>query len=48
MHRYKNKLTGQMFETPCICAGENWEEVKKPVKKEAKRSGKKKKAVPDD
>ena len=38
---YRNKKSGATFVTPCVCAGDGWEEVKAPAqtpKAEAKAS----------
>lgn len=31
MHTYRNRKNGSTFSTPCVCEGEDWEEVK-PVR----------------
>lgn len=28
LHTYRNTRTGVCIQTPCVCAGEDWEEVK--------------------
>lgn len=52
LHIYRNKRTGVSFETPCVCAGEDWEEITpeapasekaKPAKAPAKSGTKRKK-----
>lgn len=27
LHIYRNTRTGASIETPCVCAGEDWEEI---------------------
>lgn len=41
MHTYRHKKNGSSFSTPCVCTGEDWEEVKPSG---SAKSGKKKTA----
>ena len=42
MHTYRNKKNGSTFTTPCVCAGEDYEEVKAPASPTPKAKGGKK------
>lgn len=45
MHTYRNRKNGSTFSTPCVCEGEDWEEVKPVEEAKPVRAVKKKQAA---
>lgn len=44
---YRNKKSGVMFTTSCVCEGEDWEEAKASAPATKAKRGKKKEPVAD-
>ena len=47
MYTYRNKKNGATFTTPCVCTGEDYEEVKASAPASKAKSGKKQESVAD-
>ncbi len=47
MYTYRHKKNGSTFTTPCLCAGEDYEEVKASAPASKAKGGKKQEAAAD-